>query len=478
VQSDKIQILKSANASQEEMHAAFEKLKDLKKELRSEQSKESGGIVLLALTKSDYLKLWPKRAKLVERAIWLQKQVCFLQAFDLTSIVRVTCAEDIVEQKINPGQKICRKGEVQGLVRVVMSGGFVAQRSVVVDKAVNSVMKIRGEWLGPSDDWENQKLRFEQGEGEKDSRESELRVDPADSNAYPFESFLEEYGEEDGRRRWAMADVVKTAGDVREGGVGQERTEGEEVTSRNQATGLGIGGVDQARATRALNRVIGFSGLHTRCGGPISKVPGRKLNRKSLHGSSFSKAAAENCSSFSQTTEEKCRELLVDVRWFDRGASFGFWGILFKGETEPNDIVARYDSVVLNIPCATLAKLNTDPELYAKFKENETAVNDALTQRYRKLAQLKRAQVLGRIMATQVQNFSDHLKEVDKQAPIKPIDTDIYLPRSTLSGLEGVVPKIEHMPELGWKFGYPLVMVGLAIVCGLLFRTFRRNRWL
>jgi hypothetical protein len=442
VQSDKIQILKSANASQEEMHAAFEKLKDLKKELRSEQSKESGGIILLALTTSDYLKLWPKRAKLVERAIWLQKQVCFLQAFDLTSIVRVTCAEDIVEQKFNPGQKICRKGEVQGLVRVVMSGGFVAQRSVVVDKAVNRVMKIRGEWLGPSDDWENQKMRVEQGAGEKDSLESELRVDPADSNAYPFESFLEEYGEEDGRRRWVMADVVKTAGDVREGGLGQERTEGEEVTSRNQATGLGISGVDQERATRALNRVIGFSGLHTRCGGTISKVPGRKLNRK-FHGSSSSKF-----SSSSQTTEEKCREVMVDVRWFDRGASFGFWGILFKGETEPSDIVARYDSVVLNIPCATLAKLNTDPELYAKFKENEMAVTAALSQRYRKLAQLKRAQVLGRIMATQVRNFSDHLKEVDKQAPIKTIDTDIYLPMSTLSGLEGVVPKIEHMPEL------------------------------
>ena len=45
-----------------------------------------------------------------------------------------------------------------------------------------------------------------------------------------------------------------------------------------------------------------------------------------------------------------------------------------------------------------------------------------------------------------------------------------------VAGIYGM--NFKHMPELGWKFGYPLVMVGLAIVCGLLFRTFRRNRWL
>ena len=45
-----------------------------------------------------------------------------------------------------------------------------------------------------------------------------------------------------------------------------------------------------------------------------------------------------------------------------------------------------------------------------------------------------------------------------------------------VAGIYGM--NFEHMPELGWRFGYPLVMVGLAIVCGLLFRTFRRNRWL
>jgi magnesium transporter len=36
----------------------------------------------------------------------------------------------------------------------------------------------------------------------------------------------------------------------------------------------------------------------------------------------------------------------------------------------------------------------------------------------------------------------------------------------------------EHMPELHWRFGYPLVMGVIAVACGVLYRGFRRNGWL
>jgi len=36
----------------------------------------------------------------------------------------------------------------------------------------------------------------------------------------------------------------------------------------------------------------------------------------------------------------------------------------------------------------------------------------------------------------------------------------------------------KFMPELTWKFGYPLVMTLIVIACLILYRTFRRNRWL
>ena len=37
------------------------------------------------------------------------------------------------------------------------------------------------------------------------AKEPQLRVDPADGKAYPLDSFLEFYGEDEGHRRWASA---------------------------------------------------------------------------------------------------------------------------------------------------------------------------------------------------------------------------------------------------------------------------------
>jgi magnesium transporter len=36
----------------------------------------------------------------------------------------------------------------------------------------------------------------------------------------------------------------------------------------------------------------------------------------------------------------------------------------------------------------------------------------------------------------------------------------------------------DHMPELGWTFGYPLVLAVMALICFVLYRYFRRIGWL
>ncbi|MFI2433180.1 magnesium and cobalt transport protein CorA [Streptomyces sp. NPDC018693] len=36
----------------------------------------------------------------------------------------------------------------------------------------------------------------------------------------------------------------------------------------------------------------------------------------------------------------------------------------------------------------------------------------------------------------------------------------------------------QHMPELGWRFGYPLVLGVIAVACFVLHRGFKRNGWL
>ena len=45
-----------------------------------------------------------------------------------------------------------------------------------------------------------------------------------------------------------------------------------------------------------------------------------------------------------------------------------------------------------------------------------------------------------------------------------------------LAGIYGM--NFEHMPELGWTFGYPLVIAVMLAICAVLYRYFRRAGWL
>jgi len=45
-----------------------------------------------------------------------------------------------------------------------------------------------------------------------------------------------------------------------------------------------------------------------------------------------------------------------------------------------------------------------------------------------------------------------------------------------IAGIYGM--NFDNMPELHWVWGYPLVVLVMVTICGLLYRTFRRNHWL
>jgi magnesium transporter len=45
-----------------------------------------------------------------------------------------------------------------------------------------------------------------------------------------------------------------------------------------------------------------------------------------------------------------------------------------------------------------------------------------------------------------------------------------------IAGIYGM--NFKHMPELKWRFGYPLVLVVILVVCTLLYRRFKRVGWL
>ena len=45
-----------------------------------------------------------------------------------------------------------------------------------------------------------------------------------------------------------------------------------------------------------------------------------------------------------------------------------------------------------------------------------------------------------------------------------------------IAGLYGM--NFDHMPELGWRFGYPVVLALILVICFALYRYFRRVGWL
>jgi len=47
---------------------------------------------------------------------------------------------------------------------------------------------------------------------------------------------------------------------------------------------------------------------------------------------------------------------------------------------------------------------------------------------------------------------------------------------TAIAGIYGM--NFEHMPELKWTFGYPLVIAVIALVCVGLWVRFRRSGWL
>ena len=47
---------------------------------------------------------------------------------------------------------------------------------------------------------------------------------------------------------------------------------------------------------------------------------------------------------------------------------------------------------------------------------------------------------------------------------------------TAIAGIYGM--NFEDMPELGWRFGYPLALAFIAVACILLYWNFRRRGWL
>jgi len=68
---------------------------------------------------------------------------------------------------------------------------------------------------------------------------------------------------------------------------------------------------------------------------------------------------------------------------------------------------------------------------------------------------------------------SNRMNEVMK---VLTIIATLFMPLTFIAGVYGM--NFEHMPELGWRWGYPAVMLLMLGVSSGLLLAFRRRRWI
>jgi magnesium transporter len=73
------------------------------------------------------------------------------------------------------------------------------------------------------------------------------------------------------------------------------------------------------------------------------------------------------------------------------------------------------------------------------------------------------------VMAKISMRQNDDMRKITAWAGIISVPT-------MLAGIYGM--NFDNMPELKWHYGYPMVLVLIVVICGFLYRTFRRNKWL
>jgi magnesium transporter len=113
---------------------------------------------------------------------------------------------------------------------------------------------------------------------------------------------------------------------------------------------------------------------------------------------------------------------------------------------------------------------------------SSTAAGERLKQRYRELRAhllhlVELADGLGNLLSNALQanltevsvRQNDDMRRISAWVAIWAVPT-------LLAGIYGM--NFRHLPELEWVFGYPLVLVVMALICVGLYRAFRRSGWL
>jgi magnesium transporter len=107
------------------------------------------------------------------------------------------------------------------------------------------------------------------------------------------------------------------------------------------------------------------------------------------------------------------------------------------------------------------------PEVRAYFRD----VNDHLIRVHEQLDSYR--DLLTSVLQANLAQIT--VRQNDDVRRISAIVAIVAVP-TMIAGIYGM--NFEHMPELGWSFGYPLVLAVMLMLCAVLYRFFRRAGWL
>jgi magnesium transporter len=153
--------------------------------------------------------------------------------------------------------------------------------------------------------------------------------------------------------------------------------------------------------------------------------------------------------------------------------------VFSRGRTNPAERIYRLKREVLEFnraaaplvePIDRLAKGHYEqvhPEVRAYFRD----VNDHLIRVHEQLESYRDllTSILGANLAQVTVQQNADVRRISAIVAIVAVPT-------LIAGIYGM--NFEHMPELGWTFGYPLVLGVMVTICAFLYRFFRRAGWL
>ncbi len=135
------------------------------------------------------------------------------------------------------------------------------------------------------------------------------------------------------------------------------------------------------------------------------------------------------------------------------------------------DVLELYGGIVpLLEPVEILARAGF-PQINPATKPYFRDAHDHLLREYGRVQQLR--EVLTSVLTANLTQASirqnEDVRKISAWAAIIAVPT-------LITGVYGM--NFDHMPELGWSFGYPAALALMATICGLLYWRFRTSGWL